>query len=66
WCYPNDTPEETMGTPRTGIVLECVIGGRRERFRGRLPPLARSSTTGVGITVSRNAGGAPGCSYRFF
>ena len=66
WCYPNDTPEETMGTPRTGIVLECVIEGRRERFRGRLPPLARGSTTGVGITVSRNAGGPPGCSYRFF
>lgn len=51
WCYPNDTPEDILGTPRPTLVLECRIAGESCCFEVPLPPLPRGCTKEVEITV---------------
>ena len=55
WCYPNDTPENILGTPRPTLELECRIQGETCSFEVPLPPLERGSTHEVSITI-----GGPG------
>lgn len=52
FCYPNDSPAATIGTPATVLVLECEIKGMTKQFRIPLPVLRRNSTTRVDITVN--------------
>ena len=51
YCYPNDTPVETLGVPRTTITLECEIKGETCRFTSDLPPLGRNSVTRAALAV---------------
>lgn len=51
YCYPNDSPEATIGTPATVLVLECEIKGATEQFRVSLPSIRRNTTTRVDISV---------------
>lgn len=51
-CYPNDSAEATMGTPRTSLVLECEISGETCRFTVELPELGRNRKINVDISVS--------------
>ncbi|MBQ9475042.1 MAG: hypothetical protein IJU69_02245 [Bacteroidales bacterium] len=51
-CYPNDSAEATMGTPRTSLVLECEINGETCRFPVELPELGRNRRLKVDISVS--------------
>ena len=51
YCYPNDSPSETAGTPRTILVLDCEVKGSSCRYTAPLPPLARNSTTFIDLTV---------------
>lgn len=51
WCYPNDTPELTLGVTRTGIVLECAIKGETCRFESDLPPIPRDGRILAELTV---------------
>lgn len=55
WCYPNDTPENILGTPRPTLELECRIQGESCSFEVPLPPLERGSVHEVSITI-----GGPG------
>ena len=50
-CYPNDTPESTLGVPRTGITLECEIKGQTVRFSSDLPPMERAAVISANLTV---------------
>lgn len=52
YCYPNDSPDATIGTPRTSLVLECEIKGETCRFPVELESIARNTTVHVDITVS--------------
>lgn len=52
FCYPNDSPAVTIGTPATVLVLECEIKGMTKQFRISLPLVRRNSTTRVDITVN--------------
>ena len=51
YCYPNDSPEATIGTPATVFVLECEISGVTRQFKTNLPAICRNSTTLVDISV---------------
>lgn len=51
YCYPNETPENMLGSPRTELVLECEIRDTTRQFTVELPPLGRSCTRSVAITV---------------
>ena len=51
WCYPNDTPESTLGIPRTGIEFECEINGRTCVFPSDLPPIPRDAVIRADLTV---------------
>ena len=50
-CYPNETPENMLGSPRTELVLECEIRDTTRQFTVELPPLSRASAHSVAITV---------------
>lgn len=52
YCYPNDSQESTVGTPRTNFVLECEINGVTRCFSTELPPLARGCSHTVELTVN--------------
>ena len=52
WCYPNDTPENILGTPRPRLEFECVIRGETCSFEVPLPPLPRASTVEVSLTIN--------------
>ena len=52
YCYPNDSPETTMGTPSTVFVLECEINGETHSFSVKLPPIGRNSQVFVDLTVN--------------
>jgi hypothetical protein len=52
YCYPNDSPDATIGTPRTSLVLECEIKGETCRFPVELESIPRNSTVHVDISVS--------------
>lgn len=62
YCYPNETPENMLGSPRTELVLECEIRDTTRQFTVELPPLSRSSVHSVAITVDE----AQEYSYRVF
>ena len=51
YCYPNRTPESTIGQDRTSLELECGIKGKRYSFTVDLPPFGRAAKTEVEITV---------------
>ena len=52
FCYPNDTPESTMGSPQTSLVLECEINGSTCRFPVVLGSIGRNQTLHVDISVA--------------
>ena len=52
FCYPNDTPEGTVGSPQTLFVLECEIYGKTCRFPVALNGLGRNKTLNVDISVA--------------
>ena len=52
WCYPNDTPEHILGTPRPTLEFECTIRGEACSFDVPLPPLPRAGTLEVSLTVN--------------
>ncbi|MCQ2182578.1 MAG: hypothetical protein MJY89_04140 [Bacteroidales bacterium] len=52
WCYPNDTPENVLGCPRTSMEFNCRILGEECVFPIALPPLGRGSRTNVEIIVN--------------
>lgn len=52
WCYPNDTPETTLGAPRTSLEFNCRILGEECSFPISLPPLDRGSSTNVEIMIN--------------
>lgn len=51
WCYPNDTPENILGTPRPALEFECRIAGGLCSFEVPLPPLGRACTKEVDLVV---------------
>lgn len=51
FCYPNDTPENMLGSPRTIFGLECRIDGEKTVFECPLPPLGRAGSVDVAICV---------------
>lgn len=52
YCYPNDTPETTLGSPRTSLEFTCRIKGVECSFPVELPPVARNSIIRVELTVN--------------
>ena len=54
YCYPNETPEYTLGTPRTELVFECTIRDTLRSFPIQLPPLSRGSVHRVSLTVDES------------
>lgn len=51
YCYPNETPENMLGSPRTELVLECEIRDTTRQFTVELPALGRAGVKSVAITV---------------
>lgn len=66
YCLPSDSEEQTIGTPRTELVMECIInsnGSRTHHVSGApLPPLRRGCT----IMAEIELGPDGVCSYGFF
>lgn len=52
WCYPNDTPETTLGAPHTSMEFMCRMLGEDRVISIPLPPLPRASRTLVDLTVN--------------
>ncbi len=52
WCYPNDTPEDILGTPRPSLEFECRIRGESCTFEVPLPPLPRACTKEVELIIN--------------
>lgn len=52
WCYPNDTPETTLGAPHTSMEFNCRILGEDCVFPISLPPLGRASRTSVDLIIN--------------
>ena len=51
YCYPNDTPETTLGTPHIGLELQCTIQSETCSFDVALPPLNRGDTLRVDLNI---------------
>lgn len=51
FCYPNDTPEDVLGSQKTGLQLECRINGEKKLFDFGLPPLPRGCRIDVELTI---------------
>ncbi len=51
FCYPNDSPEATIGTPSTVLVFECEIKNQTRQFRVPLPSVRRNTVMYVDISV---------------
>ena len=51
WCYPNDTPENILGTPRPALEFECRIAGETCSFEVPLPSLGRACAKEVELIV---------------
>jgi len=52
WCYPNDTPEHILGTPRPSLEFACRIEGEDYSFLVPLPPLPRGCTKEVELVIN--------------
>lgn len=52
FCYPNETPEGTVGAPRTVFVLECEIAGKTYTFPVELASLGRNKTLHVEMSIA--------------
>lgn len=64
YCYPNDTPANILGSPRTGMILECGIRDttgivNKAEFSLELPPVDRADTIHVSMEVFSD------CSFRY-
>jgi len=55
YCYPNDTPENILGTQQTCFNFECEIEGHTVLFSSPLPPTKRNSTVEVSLTVESDS-----------
>lgn len=51
-CYPNDSPYDGPGTPRTEIVLEAEKDGETLRFATSLPALMRGRSYSIALSLS--------------
>lgn len=51
FCFPNDSPEPSIGTPWTTLVLECEISGQTCRFPVELEGLERNKTLHIDLNV---------------
>jgi len=51
FCYPNDSQEDSAGSPRTSFVFACEIDSQTYEFRTKLPPLGRNSQIRLSLTV---------------
>lgn len=63
YCYPDETPENMIGTDRTELIFECEIQDTTRRFTVPLPPLPRGSVCPVSITVDETQENTYICSY---
>lgn len=61
WCYPNDTPETTLGSPHTSMEFNCRILGEDYVFPISLPPIGRGTRTSVDIIIN----GPDDCNCKF-
>ena len=55
YCYPNDSPFPTIGTPRTELILEAEADSLVLGFCKELPALARASSTPVRVVADDNS-----------
>ena len=55
YCYPNDSPFPTIGTPRTELVLEAESDSLTVGFSTVLPALARGGFTPVRVVADDNS-----------
>lgn len=51
FCYPNDSPEITLGLPPTTLEFNCRIEGTDYTFPFDLPPLPRGSLLDVDLII---------------
>ena len=51
FCYPNDSPEVTLGLPPTTLEFNCRIEGTEYTFPFDLPPLPRGSLLDVDLII---------------
>ena len=54
YCYPNETPENSLGSQRTKLTFECEIRDTTRRFPVPLPPLQRGCSVHVALTVNES------------
>lgn len=52
YCFPNESPESTVGSPQTVFVLECEIHGNTCRFPVTLNGLGRNKTLRLDIAIA--------------
>lgn len=52
FCYPNDTPETSLGAPRTSLEFQCKIKGVECSFPVDLPPVGRNSVTRIELIIN--------------
>ena len=55
YCYPNDSPFPTIGTPRTELVLEAESDSLTVGFSTVLPALPRGGFTPVRVVADDNS-----------
>ena len=51
YCYPNDSEEETPGTPRTTLIIEGFINKRSCTWSIPLPPIKRGADIKVEVDI---------------
>lgn len=52
YCYPNDSPYDGPGTPRTELILEGETDGETLRFVTKLPAIRRGRDCRVALSLS--------------
>lgn len=62
-CYPDETPDDVLGTQQTELLFECEIQDTTRRFTVPLPPLKRGCICPVGITVDETPENTYICTY---
>lgn len=51
YCYPDETPENMLGTERTRLMFECEIHDTTRQFEIPLPTMPRGSDCPISLTV---------------